>query len=55
MNPKDGLSPSERPSFARQKATFRTPKGHLLQAERRPFAKPLIINGFAVVSLNRNV
>ena len=28
----------ERPPFARQKATFYTPKGHLLEPERTPFA-----------------
>ena len=35
---------SQRPSFVFQKAVFRTLKGHLLQGERRPFGKWLIIN-----------
>ena len=33
----------ERPSFAFRKAANRTPKGRLLQAERRPFANVLIV------------
>ena len=32
MNPKDGLSEGERPSFARQKATFYELKDGLLQS-----------------------
>jgi len=31
--------------FAFQKATFYTPKGHVLQAERRHIGKPLTVNG----------
>ena len=34
---------SKRPSFALSKAVFRTLKGHLLQGERQPFGKWLII------------
>jgi hypothetical protein len=30
---------SKRPSFSLQKATFYTPKGHLLQRKRWPFGK----------------
>jgi hypothetical protein len=33
------------PPFTFQKAVFYTLKGHLLQANSWPFAKPLIING----------
>ena len=31
------------PCFVVQKTVFWTLKGHLLQAKRRPFAKPLIV------------
>ena len=34
----------ERPRFTVQKAVFYKLKGHLLQAERRPFANALILN-----------